>query len=100
MSLFAYLLGKLKATPDGDGTLLDHSTYIIGSGLGNPSVHNHTNLPLVVAGAHKGGRHIKYAEPTPLANVHLTLLEKAGIHQDTFGDSNGKIKDLFEPVSL
>jgi hypothetical protein len=94
VSLFAYLLGRLKATPDGDGTLLDHSMYVIGSGLGNPSVHNHTNLPLVVAGGHKGGRHIKYAEPTPLANLHLTLLEKFGIHQDSFGDSNARIEDL------
>jgi hypothetical protein len=94
VSLFAYLVGKLKATPDGNGTLLDHSTYIIGSGLGNPTIHNHTNLPLVVAGGHNGGRHIKYAEPTPLANLHLTLLEKAGIHHDSFGDSNGRIEEL------
>jgi hypothetical protein len=94
VSLFSYLLGKLKATPDGGGTLLDHTTYIIGSGLGNPSVHNHTNLPLVVAGGHKGGRHIKYAEPSPLANVHLTLLEKVGIHQEKFGDSTGRIEEL------
>jgi hypothetical protein len=94
VSLFAYLLEKLKATPDSGGTLLDHTTYIIGSGLGNPSVHNHTNLPLVVAGGHKGGRHIKYAEPSPLANVHLTLLEKVGIHQEKFGDSTGRIQEL------
>jgi uncharacterized protein DUF1552 len=94
VSLFAYFLGKLKAAPDGDGTLLDHATYIIGSGLGNPNVHNHTNLPLVVAGGHKGGRHIHYAEPTPLANVHLTLLEKAGVHEDSFGDSTGRIEEL------
>jgi uncharacterized protein DUF1552 len=94
VSLFAYLLGRLKATPDADGTLLDHSIYTIGSGLGNPSVHNHTNLPLVVAGGHKGGRHIKYPEPTPLANLHLTLLEKVGVHQDRFGDSTGRIEDL------
>jgi hypothetical protein len=94
VSLFAYFLGKMKETPDGSGTLLDHSTYIIGSGLGNPNVHNHTNLPLVVAGGHKGGRHIKYAEPAPLANVHLTLLEKVGIHQEKFGDSTGRIEEI------
>ena len=94
VSLFAYFLEKLKATPDGDGTLLDHSTYIMGSGLGNPSVHNHTNLPLLVAGGHKGGRHIHYGEPTSLANVHLTLLEKAGVHEDSFGDSTGRIEEL------
>src|SRR2546422_11363242 len=50
VSLFAYFLNKLKATPDGDGSLLDHSTYLIGSGLGNPSLHNHTNLQCVVVG--------------------------------------------------
>jgi hypothetical protein len=94
VSLFAYMLGKLKATPDGDGTLLDHTIYTIGSGLGNPSVHNHTNLPLVVAGGHKGGRHVHYAKPTPLANLHLTLLEKVGAHQEQFGDSTGEIGEL------
>ena len=70
------------------------ATYVIGSGLGNPSVHNHVNLPLVVAGGHKGARHIKYPDPAPLANVHLTLLEKAGVHQDKFGDSTGRIEEL------
>jgi hypothetical protein len=94
VSLFAYFLDKLRATPDGNGTLLDHSTYMLGSGLGNPSVHNHTNLPLLVAGGHKGGRHIHYADPTPLANLHLTLLEKAGVHQDAFGDSKGRIDEI------
>jgi Protein of unknown function (DUF1552) len=94
VSLFGYFLGKLNATPDGDGTLLDRSTLILGSGLGNPSVHNHTNLPLLVAGGHKGGRHIHYADPTPLANLHLTLLEKVGAHQDAFGDSKGRIDEL------
>src|SRR2546428_2293587 len=80
VSLFAYLIGKLKGTPDGNGTLLDHTTYIIGSGLGNPSVHNHTNLPLVVAARHKRERHIKYAGPAPLAHVPLTMLENDGLH--------------------
>ena len=94
VSLFGYFLNKLKATPDGDGTLLDHSTYMIGSGLGNPSLHNHTNLPCVVVGGHKGGRHIKYAEPVTLANVHLTLLEKAGIHKESFSNSTGRIEEL------
>jgi hypothetical protein len=93
VSLFAYLVGKLKATPDGDGTLLDHTTYLIGSGMGNPDVHDHKNLPAVVAGP-KGGRHIRYAEPTPLANVHLSLLEGAGVHLDRFADSTGRIEEL------
>ncbi len=98
VSLFAYYLEKLKATPDGDGSLLDHSMILLGSGMGNPDVHNHVNLPIVVAGGGagkmKGGRHIKYAEPTPLANLHLTLLDKVGIHQDSFADSRGKVEEL------
>jgi hypothetical protein len=93
VSLFAYLVGRLKATPDGDGTLLDNTTYLIGSGMGNPNVHDHTNLPAVIAGG-KGGRHLKYANPIPLANVHLSLLEKMGVHQQKFGDSTGLIEEL------
>lgn len=98
VSLFAYYLEKLKATPDGDGTLLDHSMIMLGSGMGNPDVHNHVNLPIIVAGGGagrlKGGRHIKYDEPMPLANLHLTLLDKVGIHQDKFGDSKGRVDEL------
>lgn len=93
VSLFAYMVGKLKATPDGDGTLLDHTAYLIGSGMGNPDVHDHKNLPAVVAGP-KGGRHVRYANPTPLANVHLSLLEGAGVHVDRFADSTGRIEEL------
>src|SRR5262245_6519646 len=93
VSLFAYLVGKLKTTPDGEGTLLDHTTYLLGSGMGNPDVHDHKNLPAVVAGG-KGGRHIRYAEPAPLANVHLSLLERAGVHLDHFADSTGRIEEL------
>jgi hypothetical protein len=93
VSLFAYLVGKLKATPDGDGTLLDHTTYLLGSGIGNPDVHDHTNLPAVVAGG-KGGGHIRYVSPKPLANVHLTLLERAGVHLEKFADSDGRVEEL------
>ena len=98
VSLFAYYLDKLKSTPDGDGTLLDHSVILYGSGMGNPNVHDHINLPIIVAGGGagrmKGGRHIQYAEPTPLANLHLTLLEKVGVRLDKFADSQGKIDEL------
>jgi hypothetical protein len=93
VSLFAYFVEKLHSTPDGDGSLLDHSMYLLGSGMGNPDVHDHTNLPIVVVGG-RGGLHIKYAKPTPLANVHLTLLEKAGVHQENFGDSTGIVEEL------
>jgi hypothetical protein len=98
VSLFAYYVEKLKNTPDGDGTLLDHSVVLYGSGMGNPNVHDHVNLPVIVAGGavgrKKGGRHIKYAEPTPLANLHLTLLDKVGVRLDKFADSQGKIDEL------
>jgi hypothetical protein len=98
VSLFAYLLEKLKATPEGDGTLLDHTLYLYGSGMGNPNVHDHVNLPILVAGGGatgvKGGRHIKYAEPTPLANLHLTLLERVGVRMEAFADSKGKVDEL------
>jgi Protein of unknown function (DUF1552) len=98
VSLFAYYLEKLKATPDGDGTLLDHALVLYGSGMGNPNVHDHVNLPILVAGGAagkvKGARHIKYAEPRPLADLHLTLLDKAGVRLDAFADSKGKIDEL------
>ena len=104
VSLFAEFLGKLKATPEGNGTLLDHSLYLYGSGIGNPNVHDHSNLPILVAGGTavgmKGGRHIKYAKPTPLANLHLTLLDKVGVHLDSFADSKGKLDELFVPLGI
>ena len=104
VSLFAYYVARLEATPDGDGSLLDHSLLLYGSGIGNPNVHDHTNLPILVAGGKaagmKGGRHIRYREPVPLANLHLTLLEKAGVRIDHFADSNGKITELFSPLSV
>jgi len=104
VSLFAYLLGRLKATREGNGTLLDHCILLYGSGMGNPNVHDHTNLPILVAGGAagklKGGRHIRYSEPTPLANLHLTLLDAAGVKLDSFGDSKGRIEELAEPLSL
>jgi hypothetical protein len=98
VSLFAYYLEKLKNTPDGDGSLLDHSMILYGSGMGNPDVHDHVNLPILVAGGGagqmKGGRHIRYAEPAPLANLHLTLLEKVGVKMESFADSRGTIPEL------
>lgn len=104
ISLFAYFLEKLKATPDGDGSLLDHSLYLYGSGMSNSDVHDHTDLPIVLAGGGaghlKGGRHLRYDKPTPLANLHLSLLDKVGVHLDSFADSNGKVGEIFEPASL
>ena len=104
VSLFAYYLERLKATPDGNGSLLDHSLILYGSGIGNPNIHDHTNLPVLVAGGAaggmKGGLHIRYAEPVPLANLHLTLLDKVGVKIDSFADSTGKMGDLFSPVTI
>jgi Protein of unknown function (DUF1552) len=104
VSLFAYFLEKLKATREGDGSLLDNTVYLYGSGLGNSSIHDHDNLPILVAGGAacgmKGGHHIRYETGTPLANLHLTLLDRVGVRLDKFGDSTAKIEDLFDPVAL
>lgn len=104
VSLFAEFIAKLKATKEGNGTLLDHSLLLYGSGMGNPNVHDHTNLPILVAGGAaggmKGGRHLKFAKPTPLANLHLALLDKVGVRLDSFGDSQGKLEGLFEPLPI
>lgn len=104
VSLFAEFLAKLKATPEGNGNLLEHSLYLYGSGIGNPNIHDHTNLPILVAGGAagglKGGRHLRYSNPTPLANLHLTLLDKVGVRLDAFADSQGKVQELFEPAGV
>ena len=104
VSLFAEFLEKMKSTPEGNGSLLDHSLYLYGSGMGNPNVHDHTNLPILVAGGAagrmQGGRHIKYENPIPLANLHLTLLDKVGVRLDSFADSQGMVDELFEPLSV
>jgi hypothetical protein len=99
VSLFAEFLKKMQNTHEGDGTLLDHSLLLYGSGMGNPNRHDHDNLPILVAGGAagrmKGGRHIRFAKPTPLANLHLTLLDKVGVQLVSFGDSRGKVNELF-----
>lgn len=104
VSLFAYFLQKLQQTPEADGTLLDHVLYLYGSGMGNPNVHDHENLPILVAGGAagrmRGGRHVAFEKPTPLANLHLTLLEKVGVRLQKLGDSTGGVDELFEPVPL
>jgi hypothetical protein len=95
---FAYFLEKLKATPDGDGNLLDHSLILYGSGLGDANVHTHHDLPTAVFGAGggrlKGGRHLKYAKETPLNNLLLSLLDMGGVHTDKFGDATGELQHL------
>lgn len=100
VSLFAEYVQKLKNTPEGNGSLLDNVSILYGSGIGNPNVHDHVKLPIIVAGGSavgfKGNRHIRYEQPTPLANLHLTLLDRAGVQVDSFGDSTGKLKGVFD----
>jgi hypothetical protein len=97
VSQFAYLLEKLRSTPDGDGSLLDHVIMMYGTGMGDCNAHDPRNIPLVLAGGRSaqlnGGRHIRYAKETPLANLHLTLLDKLGVHLDRMGDSTGRLDD-------
>jgi hypothetical protein len=92
MEQFAHFLGRLKSTPDGDGTLLDHSQIVYGSGLSDGNRHAHNNLPVLLAGK-SGGRHITYPAETPMNNLHLALLDRMGVHIDSLGDSSG---ELFE----
>ncbi len=94
-TLFAYFLERLRATPDGDGNLLDHSMIMYGSSMSNPNEHNHFPLPLLVAGGAsgklQGGRHLKFPERTPMSNLLVSLLEKAGIEKGSLGDSTGML---------
>ena len=96
VSLVPYFLEKLKNTPDGDGSLLDHSLVLYGSPMGNPNVHNHKRCPLFLAGHAggrlKGGRHVMAADETPMANAMLTVLHQLGVDVDTFGDSTGALE--------
>ena len=98
MSLFAGLLEKLRQTREGDGTLLDHSLFLYGAGMGDGDRHTPLDLPVVLAGgAHgelKGGRHVRYPEHTPFMNLCVTLLAKVGVTVDRLGDSTGVLADL------
>ena len=94
VTMFAYFVGKLRSTPDGDGSLLDHSILLYGSGMGNGASHRHDNLPLLLVGGGAGikaGRHNRYPTGTPVANLYLTLLDKLGVSLDNLGDSTGKL---------
>jgi hypothetical protein len=96
VSLFASFLEKLKSTPDGDGTLLDHSMMLYGSSMSNGNQHDHDPLPILVAGGAsgqlKGDRHLAFPAHTPMSNLMLSVLDKLGVHQDCFGDSTGKLE--------
>ena len=94
-TLLAFFLDKLRSTPDGDGNLLDHSVILYGSSMSNPNEHNHFPLPLLVAGGAcgklEGGRHLKFPERTPMSNLLLAVLEKAGVERNALGDSTGML---------
>ena len=98
ISLFAQFIEKLRATPDGDGSLLDHVMIVYGAGLSNSNTHDPLNLPVLVVGGGCGtlktGRHIRFAKNTPLANLHVTLLDKLDVHLDHMGDSTGRFDQL------
>jgi hypothetical protein len=98
VTLLAHLLERLKNTPDGDGSLLDHSLILYGGAMSNSNVHNHSPLPVLVAGGAagrmKGGRHLKYPENTPMSNLLMTILDKAGIPQESVGDSTGFLAEV------
>ena len=95
VSLLSRFLQKLRETPDGDGNLLDHSMTVYGGGIGNGNLHEHTNLPCLVAGGAggrlKGGRHLAYPEDTPMTNLLLAVLDKAGVPAEKLGDSTGRL---------
>ena len=100
LTLLSYYLDKLKATPDGDGSLLDHMMLLYGSGMGDSHLHAPRDLPILLAGGAcgqvKGGRHIRCAEETPLSNLYLTLLQKLGVPAERIGNSNGQMEELSE----
>jgi hypothetical protein len=93
--MFAYYLDKLASTSDGDGSLLDHVTLMYGSGMSDGNAHNHHNVPtLLVGGGITGGRHLRYAEDTPITNLFLTVLDKLGVPAESVGDSTGTVQHL------
>ena len=98
VELFAYFLKKLKSTADGDGSLLDHSMIVYGSGLSDGNRHTHEDLPILLAGRGDGGlkpgRHIAYSTGTPVTNLYLALLDRLGVHPEKLGDSTGRTEQL------
>ena len=95
--IFAKFLDKLQKMPDGDGTMLDHSLILYGSNMSNSNAHNHDPLPTALVGGWKsvkGGQHLKYPDQTPLANMLLTILDRAVVPEEKFGDSSGKFKEV------
>jgi len=89
--MFSYYLEKMRSTPDGDGSLLDHSMVVYGGSISDANIHKHEDLPILLIGGGdgrlKGGRHLRYPKDTPVANLFLTLLDNLGVPAESFGDS-------------
>ena len=98
VSLFARFLDTLRSTPDGDGTLLDHTTLLYGGCIGDGNLHTHTRLPVLLAGGAggrlAGGRHLRYPDGTPMANLLLSMLDTVDVHRERIGDSTGRLANL------
>ena len=98
VSLFSKLIDRMHNTPDGDGSLLDHSIMMYGTGMGDGDHHTPYDLPVILVGGGsgqmKGGRHIRYAMHTPFMNLGLTLLDKVGVQVDSISDSTGLLTNL------
>jgi hypothetical protein len=98
MEQFAYFLEKMSSIEDGDGTLLDHSMIIYGASLADANRHQHDDLPTILAGGaaglKPGGRHARYPDETPMANLFVAMADKMGATIESFGDSNGIIAGL------
>jgi hypothetical protein len=92
---FAHLVKKLDAIREGDGTMLDHSLFMYGTGISDSNTHFYDDLPIAIVGGKgagiNGGRYVRYPQGTPLANLHVTLLDKLGVRVEKFGDSTGKV---------
>ena len=94
VELFSYFVERLKATQDGDGTLLDHSTILYGGAISDGNQHSNHNLPLVIAGRAgglRGGRHVEAEAKTPAANLFVDILNRSGVEVESFGDSTGRL---------
>jgi hypothetical protein len=103
VDLFAYLAEKMRNTPDGDGNLLDHSLLMIGGGMSNGNIHSHMDVPIALvggAGGIKGNRHVAAPMGTPLSNLHVSLVNRAGLPIESFGDSTGMLDLNAVPPSL
>jgi hypothetical protein len=103
MELFAKFVKKLKETPDGDGTLLERTMIVYGSGIADGNRHTHEDLPVLLVGGGKtfpGGRHLAYARDTPITNLYLTLLDRMGVPVETIGDSTGRVEQLTDVSTI